>query len=170
MNRLAPKQPVPKRRAFRAPVCALLLSSFVGCGGDPADRVVVTGEVTFAGQRVSNGDIRFLPFAGQPGRATGAPIVDGRYTVDAGGGVPIGEHQIKIRAFLLDGADAAPAQMGDNDIFSVPQGEAAAPSELPKYNADGRENYLPPRYNGESELSAKVTGEQDPWTLDFALE
>ena len=40
---------------------------------------------------------------------------------------------------------------------------------MPIYRADGRENYLPSKYNDQTELTRKVTGDSNPQTIDFEL-
>ncbi len=41
---------------------------------------------------------------------------------------------------------------------------------LPLYRVEGRDQFIPRRYNAQSELFAEVTGEENPQTMDFNLE
>lgn len=75
------------------------LVALVGCNRDPGPpRVVVSGSVTHNGAPVTKGRIRFTPVCASEVPTSGAVIVDGRYRIDAHGGVPVGTHAIQIEA------------------------------------------------------------------------
>lgn len=142
----------------------------IGCSRGSKDKVVVEGQVTFAGKRITNGDIRFFPKPGFAGRATGNAIVDGRYRIDRHGGVPVGEHTVVIRAFILEGVATADQRSkgATPDLVSDPVRQTK--QEFQQFLADGRWNYLPPYCNQASTLMATVSGEEDPQMVDFELE
>lgn len=73
----------------------LLLS---GCGGKGLESRVVRGTVTYQGEKVETGQIRFVPIEGTPGSVNAAPIVDGQYEITARGGVPVGKHRVEVDA------------------------------------------------------------------------
>ena len=59
-----------------------------GCGGqEGSERVVVSGTVTYRGEPLDDGEIRFLPIKGTKAPMSGAKIIDGQYAVEARGGV-----------------------------------------------------------------------------------
>lgn len=130
---------------FGAAVVASLLLS-IGCGGRSSDikKVELKGTVTFDGEKVPNGEIRFYPTGGTKGPVSGGPIRDGQYTARAGGGVPVGEHVVDIRGFR-------PAKNAPGDSA---EGGAV-------------EQYLPIQYNSQSILT--VTISPDTRTKDFDL-
>lgn len=69
-------------------VVVVLLVSVAGCGrSDGPETFIVTGTVTYQGQPVQEGEIRFAPVEGTKGPASGSTIRDGVYTVTARGGV-----------------------------------------------------------------------------------
>ena len=122
-----------------------------GCGGDSGpDRVILTGTVSYQGQPIEKGVIRFIPSAGTKGPTSGAVIIDGAYEAKARGGVPVGTQRVEIRANRPTG-EPKPKDKQHLDIFPDPQ-----------------EQYLPKRYNDESELTLEVkAGEK---THNFDLE
>ena len=95
-----------------------VLTPLAGCG-KTSDRALVSGKVTYLGEPVANGEIRFDAIGGTT-QPTGASIRDGRYEVVGKGGVPI--------------------------------------------------QYLPPKYNTNSELTAALEPGETKKTLDFDLK
>ncbi|NOY41117.1 MAG: hypothetical protein GXP26_04685 [Planctomycetes bacterium] len=133
---------------FILPIGLALLS---GCGDPGLEKVVVTGKVSYQGKPVQDGMLRFVPIEGTKGPVSGAIIKDGTYTAKAIGGVPLGKLRVEIRGFRKhDG---------------VPQGEGPDVAVRP----GGREQYLPKKYNHQSELTVTIdsTGQQ---TRDFELQ
>jgi hypothetical protein len=131
-------------------VAALIL--LAGCQPSDMDAVIVEGDVRYAGQPVGNGDIQFVPIEGTKGPASGAPIVDGHYRVEAKGGVPIGTHRVMIRGFR-----AANAPTGQSDV--------------PGMGGTGRLQFIPPKYSSpRSTLTATIEQGPSPITRDFDLQ
>lgn len=86
-----------KRVYLIAVVAALTLT---GCGKtSDITKVIVKGNVTFDGESISNGEIRFHPTGGTRGPLSGGTIQKGVYVAEGRGGVPIGEHRVEILAF-----------------------------------------------------------------------
>lgn len=116
-----------------------------------AERVVVSGKVSYQGEPVAEGRIRFVPMPGSSVPMSGALIQDGRYTVSSHGGVPVGTHKVEIEAYRRSAAGP------DNE--AVPMGKAA-----------GRPpQYLPPRYNVKTDLQISIPSGSPPITKDFDL-
>lgn len=89
---------------------ALMLAA--GCGGGGPAQYHVSGEVTFHGEPVPAGVIRFLPDTaqGNQGPAGYAPIEGGRYTTGrAGRGTVGGPH-----AVVISGYDGQPDPSGES--------------------------------------------------------
>jgi hypothetical protein len=126
------------------------VASLAGCGGDRGpERVVVSGTVTYNGKPIPNGSIRFMPTAASPVPMAGAAIKDGEYKVEAHGGIPVGTHKIEIDAYRVDPAYAKP--------------------DMPTGRGVPRKQYLPKRYNTDSELTITIEPGSPKITKDFAL-
>lgn len=125
----------------------LLALVSIGCSGGDLEKVVVSGTVTYEGEPVHYGYVTFKPIRGTKGPSSGALINDGKYVADGKGGVPVGTHQVSIRAFRPD-PNATPAQLKEGASIQ----------------------YLPPKYDRNSQLELVVTGESGMMTKDFHLE
>ena len=128
----------------------LLLLMAAGCGPGGPERTIVSGTVTFDGQGVQEGTIRFVPTQDTTLPVSGAPIQDGQYRVDALGGVPVGAHRVEIEATRADPKAAAPGE------------------EIPGVEGPPREQYIPAKYNRDSELQVTIESGQAV-TKDFDL-
>jgi hypothetical protein len=122
------------------------LSLLVGCGGSTSgiQKVVVTGTVKVDGAPIANGEIRFYPMTGTKGPVSGAAIRDGKYIAQGRGGVPLGEHKVDIRAFR-------PLKV------SGPVDPEGGPVE----------QFVPPRFNSETTLTARI--DESTTVQDFSL-
>jgi hypothetical protein len=145
-----------------------LIANISGCGRDESV-VVVEGAVRYAGKRVMNGDIRFYPIEGTQGATAGAPIVDGHYQAVNKGGVPVGKHRIVIRAFVLEDVGPVSGQTTEGDLLSTVSPDRNAKTQMPVYVVEGRKQFIPGKYNVKSELTAEVTGDTNPHTINFDL-
>ncbi|MCP4099773.1 MAG: hypothetical protein GY748_26455 [Planctomycetaceae bacterium] len=126
----------------------------IGCGnGRPFDSVIVEGVVSYAGSPINNGEIRFYPKSGTKGPVSGAPIKNGNYVVTSKGGVPVGEHLVKIQAFEA-------GKVLDKSI----------PSEIAEDFAGDLEQLLPARFNTASVLSVTIKEGAARQQIDFDLE
>jgi hypothetical protein len=112
----------------------------VGCGPAGPRAYPVSGTVTFDGKPVEAGFIRFAP-AGAPAEAEAAPIAGGRYRLD----LPAGPHRVEVSA-----------------ARTRPGGPRGAMGELVP------EEYIPARYNRQTELTAEVVPAGDN-VFDFDL-
>jgi hypothetical protein len=103
-----------------------------GCGGEGAGTYVVTGDVTFDGEPVKDGDIILEPV--EPGKAPDAgKIKDGKFEFRA---TP-GKKKVKIQASRMQ---------------KYPAGQKGAMGET-----EGPVDYIPERYNTSTELQEDVT-------------
>jgi hypothetical protein len=128
-----------------------------GCGKSKLDRVIVHGRVHFAGEPVQTGVIRFIPTEGTATPPGAAQIVNGNYRVEARGGVPVGTHKIEIEAFR-------PLPPGKKN----PEMEAMK-KEHPHFTfPEVREQYVPARYNENTEL--RVTIPSDSGEFEHNIE
>ena len=129
---------------------ALPLSN--GCNRNQGpERVVVSGTVTFDGKPIPDGEIRFMPDAAADAPVSASPIVDGTYKVDAHGGVPIGTHTVQVNAYRA--------------VAMKPGPEGVMPMTINK----PRQQYLPKRYNSDSQLKMSIESGGRRITKDFEL-
>ena len=114
-----------------------------GCGGSSAlDTHLVTGNITFDGQPISEGRIQFRALQGDQ-RAFSSDIKGGKYELQAFAG----KASVEVRA-----SRPVPGKYDEsNPGEKVPVGEM----------------YIPSRYNTQTELTADVTPGRNQ--IDFAL-
>ena len=124
----------------------VLLPTWSGCsGGDGLDRVGMSGHVTFRGEPVAEGEIRWDPQPGTRSPVVIEAITDGRYATAKSGGVPPGSFRVELRAY-----------------------DSSTPER--KYPGDPpRKQLLPARYNTQSKLEQQVKSGQPPIERDFEL-
>ena len=132
-------------------VCAVLSTACLGgCADRSIETVPVTGRVTFEGQPVKEGKIRFFPVEGTVGPMVGAQIREGQYEVRNRGGVPVGEHRVEIEALRLRKA-------------------AEGEPEVPGAGNPAVEQFIPAKYNRQSELVVTAPSGSRGMTFDFDL-
>ena len=121
-----------------------LVVCVAGCGGG-LERIPISGEVTFNGQPIEQGQIRFMPKKGTEMPATVAKVTNGKYDTSASGGVPVGEYDIWFYA------------------YDTRYPEASGPG------APGRPQLLPPKFNTRSEYEIAFESGQGAVKRDFQL-
>jgi hypothetical protein len=127
----------------------LLLIS--GCGeGNPLGRRSVSGNVTFQGQPIEYGAIRFEPTDQAKGVEAGAVINQGKYTIGEELGLPPGSYKVWITA--------------QEPVPEAPTEEA--PGETPRVRARDR---IPAQYNVQTTLVAEVPASGET-KIDFDLK
>jgi hypothetical protein len=132
--------------------CALATVFLGGCKDRGPQRVVVSGTITYNGKPVPAGDIRFVPVGASGAPMAGAEIKDGKYRADGHGGVPVATHKIEIEAYRAD-------PTGKTGNTPPPVMARGAP----------RYQYLPKRYNTDSELKITIEPGSKQLTKDFDL-
>lgn len=148
------RSPIGLRRLMAGTLLALCCLPAAGCGRGGPERIVVRGTVTYQGQRVEFGHIRFLPAEGTEAPMSGGYISGGRYVADARGGVPVGTHRVEITAFRTDPKYA--------HLDGALSGEVEA--ELPS------QQYIPAQYNAGSKLTITIPSGSRSIEKDFELE
>lgn len=122
----------------------LVLPLLVGCGGPKGNQIPVAGSVQFEGQPIAQGTITFMPVSGV-GQTTGAQIVNGGYSTD----VSPGEMAVQITGVRLVSS-------------SKPTAEQVA-----RGLTEETEQFIPPRYNRQSELRVTVAAEAAKHDFDL---
>jgi hypothetical protein len=129
---------------------AVFALAVAGCNSKGAGRASVSGKVTFDGQPVGTGQIVFEP-AGT-GRLGIAQIVNGIYAMPAEQGPTSGSYIIRITADRPTGKTAkGPASSGEQS------------------SAEVYEQYIPLKYNEQSELRTDIGAEASA-VRDFDLK
>ena len=126
--------------------CALGTSCIMGCGS--TDRVPVEGLVTFDGQPIPKGTISFRPAENTHSPSAGAEIIDGKYFIPAENAPDPGRFRVEITAMRETGRSLNDPVFGPTDV---------------------EEQYLPPRYNTHTELTADISNETSD-ALNFNLK
>ena len=146
-----------KRSDWLAGTAAMIVGGLVvvllcGCGGqDGPERAGVSGTVTAGSQPVEQGSITFMPSGQTTGPSAGGTIKNGSYSIDREHGPVVGSHRVQIRAMRKTGKQ-------------VPAGPPAPPEAM----VDEVEQFIPPKYNSQSTLTAEVQSGSN--TLDFKLQ
>ena len=131
--------------------CLVLLSLLaLGCGSEPFQRGAVNGQVTFDGQPIANGTIVFVPTHTGPGASATGDIVAGKFTIPVKQGPSLGIHRVEVLAMRNNGKKEA--------------GSPYPPGTL----VDDIEQYIPAKYNHQSELKAEVKSSTP--TINFELK
>jgi hypothetical protein len=132
-------------------ILGLFAACTTGCNRDNGpERVIVSGAVTYQGKPIAEGRIRLTPLADCPVPASGGTISDGMYKIDGHGGVPVGTHKVQIEAYHK---------------VAVKPGQLAPPMSRGVVG----QQYLPKKYNTDSQIELKVEPGSRAIVKDFAL-
>ena len=121
-----------------------------GCGPRGPERAVLTGKVTYRNEPIKEGIVSFRPIKGTPGPSWGADIINGQYSAHGKGGVPVGTHRVEITAWRQGRQPGSPSPGFDA-------------------GAGPREQYIPAKYNTQSQLEVTVEPGSGAITRDFIL-
>lgn len=117
------------------PVVMMGLMMLAGCGkSDPFNRQAVSGTATMDGKPIPYGNIEFAPAEGQPTNLS-LEIKDGKFAVDAKGGLAPGKYIVRFQGF--DGPMPPPGDAPGTYIGPVPK--VIVPN---KYNAQSTETIV----------------------------
>jgi hypothetical protein len=109
--------------------------------------------VTFNGKPLADGMIRFLPTADSQVPVSASPIVEGAYCIRNRGGVPVGPYKVAIEGYR--------PIANPRDV----------PMSMPPHSKDGpmKSQFLPPKYNTQTQLEAAITLGNGEVTKSFDL-
>ena len=74
-----------------------------GCGHSGPQRYEVSGSVSFAGEKVPEGAVAFVPIGDTKGPKVGGNIQQGQYHIDRSGGPVAGRHRVEITCIRKTG-------------------------------------------------------------------
>ena len=127
-------------------ICMAILIVAGGCGPKGIERTGVSGTVTYMGQPIKMGEIRFIP---DKGPVWAAPIVDGKYFA-SGKGVTAGTLRVEIRGYR-------PKANAPTNLPGI------VPEDIPK------EQILPRKFNIDSQIELVIESGSGLVTKDFDL-
>ena len=132
-------------KRVRFALCLLITCLFAGCQDS---RIGLNGNVKVDGTPLTKGYIIFLPESGTSGPTAGADIVDGAYEIEPAKGVFEGSFKVEIKGWRDSQTVVEDSVTGET--FAEP------------------EQFIPLKYNKESELNVKIS--KDKTVQDFDLE
>lgn len=139
------KQFIQIRGATLATICLLAAA---GCDTGP-EMIPISGTVTFQGKPIPLGKITLRAIEGTRAPALGGTIKDGKYSIDTRGGAPPGTYLVMIEAV---------AKVGEAQV------------DIPGASMDRMVQYIPKRYNENSELKLVVESGSGPLEKNFELK
>jgi hypothetical protein len=128
-------------------LCVLVLVLF-SAGCSRKDVALVEGVVTYNGDPIESGLIVFQP---NQGRTAGAPIVNGKYSLEVLPGAMPGENKVKVTWLKKTGEKYTPP-----------------PPSPPGIVVEVEEQVIPPKYNTETTLVTSLKPGRNVY--DLALE
>jgi hypothetical protein len=136
-----------------------MLTVLAGCSrrADGPERFAVRGNVTWNGQPLPAGHIRFVPMGNTKGPAAVGSISQGAYAISRAHGPVPGLYRVEIES-----AAELPFAIDDEQAFA----QAAAQAQTTRKPIV--QQPLPPQYNRQSTLTAEVTATGDN-RFDFKL-
>jgi hypothetical protein len=112
--------------------CLVVVGSIAGCSSDSP--CSVSGQATFDGAPIPDGNIRLDPMGDTPGPGGAAKIVEGKYEIPRDSGMLAGKHQVLISATRATGRQVRAENL---------DGGPSTTAEIVQY--------IPERYNTSSE-------------------
>lgn len=134
----------------------VVLAVLAGCGGpDGPEMVDISGTVTYKGEPIKDGAIRFLPQEGTEARVTPVMIVDGQYSASGKTGLAVGSYKVEFHSYETATAQASsdPAQEGE-----------IIPAMIQK------KELLPEKYYRDPQETITIEPGSGSITKDFQLE
>jgi hypothetical protein len=148
------KSPYALQSSLALLLLSLLAPALPGCRPhDGPERVVVSGTVSYRGEPVKRGVIRFIPAVGTEAPVSVCPIQNGRYNCTFHGGVPVGKHKVDVTAVRGKQRPGAPAP--NPNIVGGDEAEM--------------EQFIPEKYNTKTTLEITIPWGSGKITKDFDL-
>ena len=139
------------RKLWSGLLASGLLLVLTGCPDDAGGRYGVEGTVTLDGSPLPKGSISIRPQPGTRGPTAGGTITDGRFSILPEESLLPGSYRVEIRASRKTGKQKKDLTFGTM--------------------VDEIKQYLPAKYNTQSELKAEVKADGDNvLTYELSLE
>jgi hypothetical protein len=140
----------PRQRSRRSTCCALILAvtALCGCGRSGPERFAVSGQVSFDGAPLPDGEIVFTPDETTAGPVAAGRVENGAFEIPADRGPIAGNYTVAITA-------------------ERPTGRKVRADILGEATTDQLEQYIPESYNARTTLVAEIAADRED--LNFAL-
>ncbi|MDB5391702.1 MAG: hypothetical protein JWM11_7348 [Planctomycetaceae bacterium] len=140
----------------------LLLSAavlcFAGCSERGPERVGMSGEVTYNGDPIEDGEISFLPDVGTDAPPTSTTIVEGKYELPAKWALVPGTYKVSVNSYKVS--------LNDGNLPGSTLDRPPPPSGIVV-----KEQLLPEKFNTKSTIEKlTVKSGQAAFTQDFDLK
>ncbi len=145
LNALVASLPRPSARVG---ICLVVVISIAGCSSESPSSL--SGQATFDGAPIPDGNIRLDPIGDTPGPGGAAKIIAGKYEIPRDAGMLAGKHQVLISATRATGR-----QVRAENLDGGPS------------TTDEIVQYIPARYNTNLELDVDLEPGEN--TEDFDL-
>lgn len=123
-----------------------LLVAAIGCD-KKVKRRAISGSVKFDGKPIDKGQIQFVPVKGGP--SAGTDILNGEYRLEGPRGPGIGQYKIEITAYRAGQPGQIDAVTKQREVEMI--------------------QYIPSKFNENSELKRDITEAEESMTLNFDL-
>lgn len=130
----------------------LCLLSIVGCSR--SSLCTVTGSVSFNGQPVKDGSIRFFPIEGTEGNGAVTTIQNGQFHTNSESKLRSGKYMVQITATRKTGRTIKPKEVMPGDSGSPIEEEV---------------QIIPPKYNTKSELRVELHAGENAYDQKLAM-
>ncbi len=137
------------RRLGCVGLLVISMALWLGCGGDAAGRIAITGTVTLDGAPLEKGNISFQPMEGAK-TSSGAVVTGGNFSIPRMKGLLPGKYRVEVNAAAPGGGGAAAAD--------APPGEGPPPSK----------ELVPPDWNEASKQTIDLKKE-GPFKFSFEI-
>lgn len=139
-------------------VVGVIALTVIGCGGSSGPELIdVSGTVSYQGQPIKDGAIKFSPVAGSDAPARSVAIVEGEYAASGRSALGVGQYEVQIMSYV--------GELMGPGFLPVSDPESAKKEKKP------REQVLPEKYNTKSEIEPfTVPSGSGPITQNYDLE
>lgn len=139
-------------------VLSILAVSVLGCGAKGPELIGMSGEVTYNGEPIKDGEIAFSPEAGTAAPPTSTAITNGKFQLPAQWALTPGTYSVAVRAYK-------PSE-GDGKLPGGGLDRPPVPGGIPM-----RDQILPAKFNTKSTIEKlTVTKGQGAITKKYELK
>lgn len=141
-------------RTFRSLMLLITAIGLAGCfGAREPERASVSGMILLDGQPLENASLVLVPAEGVNGPASGAAIVQGKFSIPRAQGPFLGLYRVEVTAMKEDKSKS-------------PQASSSETTELMASGAPLIQ-FIPPQYNQKSTLTLDVHAGENRYEVDL---
>lgn len=144
-------------RSLKWLLMSVLMLFAAGCGNSGPERIGVSGQVTYNGEPIEDGEIAFFPEAGTEAPPTSTTIIEGKYQLPPKWALMPGTYTVAIRSYRVSLKDK-----------NLPGGNLDRPP--PPGGIEIKDQLLPEKFNTKSTIEKlTVASGQAPVKQDYDL-